>query len=65
MRVSDSNKILFVHNPKTAGASIETIFDRRMPDARRPYARHETLSAILTREPDLTDYWIFGFVRNP
>jgi hypothetical protein len=65
MRVSDSNRILFVHNPKSAGASLEKLLDKRVPDIRQPYWRHATLAEILAGEPGLTDYWIFGFVRNP
>ncbi len=65
MRVSDSKRVVFVHLPKTGGATLESVLDT-IPDIRRnPKSRHDTLSAILEREPGLTDYWIFGFVRNP
>jgi len=65
MRISDSKRVVFVHLPKTGGASLEAVLDA-IPDARGPmYRRHDTLMQILWTEPELTSYWIFGFVRNP
>lgn len=67
MRVSDSNRVLFIHVPKTGGSTIDAMFDREVPDARRvaDKARHSPLTRILKAEPELADYWTFGFVRNP
>ncbi len=65
MRISDSRRVLFLHVPKTGGASIEVALDRNVPDIRAPYPRHSTLGEVLAREPEVGDYWIFGFVRNP
>lgn len=67
MRVSDSNRVLFVHVPKTGGSTIDAMFDNEVPDARRveDRARHAPLGRLLKAEPELADYWIFGFVRNP
>jgi hypothetical protein len=66
MRVSDSQRLLFVHIPKTGGATIERVLDKNVPDVRfEGPRRHDTLSEILEREPELSAYWIFGFVRNP
>lgn len=66
MRVSDSNKVLFVHVPKTGGSSIDAIFDREVADARKAAgARHATYERLLRREEQFADYWSFGFVRNP
>ncbi len=66
MRVSDSRRFVYVHNQKTGGVTMETVLDRAVPDVRgdRPN-RHLTLTQILEQEPALTDYWIFGVVRNP
>ncbi len=65
MRISDSRRVLFLHVPKTGGASVEVALDRKVPDIRAPYARHTTLTEVLRLEPQVADYWIFGFVRNP
>ncbi|WP_310961464.1 sulfotransferase family 2 domain-containing protein [Nocardioides terrisoli] len=66
MRVSDSHQVLFVHVPKTAGSSIDVIFDKEVADARKAAgARHATYERLLRREEQFTDYWSFGFVRNP
>ena len=67
MRVSDSRRVLFVHVPKTGGATIDSMMDDEVDDARtvegRP--RHATLKRIVSAEPALENYWVFGFVRNP
>ncbi|MCW2764696.1 MAG: Sulfotransferase family protein, partial [Nocardioides sp.] len=34
-------------------------------EVRHVAKRHSPLELILAREPELTQYWIFGFVRNP
>jgi Sulfotransferase family len=66
VRISDSHRLVFVHVEKTGGASIERILDRNIDDLRfDPSKRHASLATLLGREPQLTDYWIFGFVRNP
>lgn len=67
MRVSDSRRVLFVHVPKAGGSSVDRIFDTEVPDARKVPGRqrHAPYDRILLAEPDLADYWSFGFVRNP
>jgi hypothetical protein len=67
MRVSDEHRVLFVHVPKNAGSTIDWAFDQAVPDARRvpSVTRHASLEKVLIAEPDLADYWTFGFVRNP
>jgi hypothetical protein len=67
MRVSDSRRVLFVHVQKTGGSTIDTMFDRKIADARSVdnLPRHTSLSGLLEAEPHLADYWSFGFVRNP
>ncbi len=67
MRVSDSRRVLFVHVPKTGGSTIDAMFDREVADTRRvaDRARHSPYGRLLKAEPELTDYWSFGFVRNP
>lgn len=72
MRVSDSAKVLFVHVQKTGGSTIDVVFDDEVTDSRRvlrrngtPLPRHSTYARLLRAEPELADYWSFGFVRNP
>lgn len=67
MRVSDANRVLFVHVPKTGGSTIDGFFDREIDDSRRvgTLARHSPYGRLLRAEPDLGEYWSFGFVRNP
>jgi hypothetical protein len=67
MRVSDSNRVLFVHVPKTGGSTIDAMFDSEVGDTRRvdDRARHAPYGRLLASEPELADYWSFGFVRNP
>ncbi len=63
--MSEAKRVLFVHNPKTGGASMERLMEKNVPDVSHPYSRHSGLSAMLEKDPGLRDYWIFGFVRNP
>lgn len=67
MRVSDSARVLFVHVQKTGGSTVDHIFDREVADARRVgnRSRHTPYAELLKTEPQLEDYWSFGFVRNP
>jgi hypothetical protein len=67
MRVSDSQRVLFVHVPKTGGSSVDHLFDTEVPDARKIEGRqrHAPYGRLLSAEPELADYWSFGFVRNP
>ena len=66
MRISDGKRFVFVHIPKTGGATMEKVLDRGIPDVRYEEPRkHDTLAHILELEPQVVDYWIFGFVRNP
>ena len=67
VRVSDSSRVLFVHVPKTGGSTIDIFFDREVEDARAVAGipRHSPYATILRKEPTLSDYWSFGFVRNP
>ena len=60
--------MLFVHVPKTGGVSVEETVKEACPDARKarvPIGRHATLGKIIKHEPQVIDYWTFGFVRNP
>ncbi len=59
--------MLFVHVPKTGGSTIDLIFDREVADGRKVASRqrHAPLDRLLLAEPELADYWSFGFVRNP
>ena len=72
MLISDARRALFVHVPKTGGVSVGVAFQRCCPDARSktpgvkpPLGRHAPYERILRAEPQVADYWSFGFVRNP
>jgi hypothetical protein len=67
--VSASGRTLFVHVQKTGGSTIEELLLQRLPDGERvsglPGGRHSTLRQALTAKPELSDFFVFGFVRNP
>lgn len=66
--ISDSHRALFIHVQKTGGVTIRSLLETALPDARKhrkPVNHHATLAQVLEREPELGDYWTFGFVRNP
>jgi len=66
--VSDQYRLLFVHIQKTGGNTVRTMLNDALPDARNPFGtlpKHAHLGGILKAEPGLTDYYVFGFVRNP
>jgi hypothetical protein len=67
MRVSESQRVLFVHVPKTGGSTLDAMIDAEVADARKikGRTRHEGLASLLEAEPALADYWSCGFVRNP
>ena len=68
MRVSDQYRLVFVHVQKTGGNTVRGLLTEALPDARNPQGvlpKHARLGGILKAEPQLTDYFIFGFVRNP
>lgn len=67
MIVSDSKRLLFVHVQKTGGVTISRLLQEQLGEenVRQAAGRHAPLSRILKNEPELADYWTFGFVRNP
>ncbi|WP_162599831.1 sulfotransferase family 2 domain-containing protein [Nocardioides solisilvae] len=69
MIVSHRQRLLFVHVQKTGGLSTDTLLERLLPDAERvqglPGTRHAKLRSALRVHPELSDYFVFGFVRNP
>lgn len=67
MRISESNRVLFVHIEKTGGKTIDAMFDSEVPDSSkgRAWARHWGYTKILAEFPEWSDWWSFGFVRNP
>lgn len=68
MLISDEHRFVFVHVQKTGGITIAHLLGDAMPDLRQWPARgakHAKLAPALADEPQLADYWITGFVRNP
>ena len=69
MIVSDSARVLFVHVQKTGGLTVQDLLRQALPDATPVQGlgggRHARLGAALKVRPELRDYYIFGFVRNP
>jgi hypothetical protein len=63
--ISDSHRLLFVHVQKTGGVTLTNLLKSQLDDVRSVHKRHAPLRRILAKEPELGDYWIFGFVRNP
>jgi hypothetical protein len=67
--VSDSTRVLFVHVQKTGGLTVQELLREGLPDAAPVQGlgggRHARLGAALKARPELADYFIFGFVRNP
>jgi hypothetical protein len=67
MIVSHSRRFVFAHVPKTGGismrAALEPFADGQSTALRE--TTHETLPALLAREPQLGTYFKFAFVRNP
>jgi len=69
MMVSHEARVLFVHVQKTGGSTIDSMLQAVLPDVAYvrdlPQGRHAQLGPALRQHPELADYWIFGFVRNP
>ncbi|GAA2134086.1 sulfotransferase family 2 domain-containing protein [Nocardioides bigeumensis] len=69
MIVSDSARVLFVHVQKTGGLTVQDLLRHALPDAVPVQGlgggRHARLGAALKVRPELRDYFVFGFVRNP
>ena len=67
--VSHEARVVFVHVQKTGGSTIDAYLRAALPDGQGVSTggrgRHARLRQILQKNPDLTHYWIFGFVRNP
>jgi chondroitin 4-sulfotransferase 11 len=67
MIVSDTHRFVFAHVPKTGGISVRAALE---PFADGQAAvlgetTHETLPALLARQPRLAGHFKFAFVRNP
>ena len=69
MIASESARLLFVHVQKTGGLTVEQMLREALPDATPVRGlgggRHARLGAALRKQPELGDYFVFGFVRNP
>jgi len=72
MFIDPNHKFVFVAVPKTATSSIHNIFNQinslRRYDSYHPHFQeqyHFPLSEILKLNPEIIDYYKFGFCRNP
>lgn len=71
VKVSDSHRFLFVHVQKTGGNTVERHLAEHVTDLRPVKGlggagpRHAPLRRMLRIEPQLADYYVFGFVRDP
>lgn len=69
MIVSHSHRLLFVHVQKTGGTSIDHLLRDldigAEPLKGLPATKHAKLRAALREHPELGDYFVFGFVRDP
>ena len=69
MMVSHEKRVLFVHVQKTGGSTIDRMLEEAIPDVAYLQGlrggRHARLGPALKAYPELSDYFIFGFVRNP
>lgn len=65
MRVSRSRRLLFVHVQKTGGNSMNTILESLVDDITTVRPKHRSLVKTLAVHPEFSDYYTFGFVRNP
>jgi Sulfotransferase family len=64
--VSHSRRLLFIHVPKTGGMSMRGALKKVCDDLEDvSQYRHVPLEKVLRARPELTDYFIAGFVRNP
>lgn len=69
MIISDSNKLIFIHIPKTAGSSVAKAIGQSLPDCQfggmgKQYDTHAT-ARQLRSYPNFDQYVRFAFVRNP
>ena len=71
MFISDKDRFVFVHIPKTAGSAMHVYFkdyynltgnDRLDPE---PKVHHQTYSEVIKGDDKLREYFSFAFVRNP
>ncbi|QPN63429.1 sulfotransferase family 2 domain-containing protein [Synechococcus sp. CBW1004] len=67
MLISHQSKFIFVHVQKTAGISFESVLTRNFPDLMRWHGRHGFAreGAVELGVERWSDFYSFGFVRNP
>jgi Sulfotransferase family len=64
--VSREHRFLFIHVQKTGGSAVSRALSDAMPDLEPvPGSKHLRLAPALEQMPELADFFILGFVRNP
>lgn len=65
MIVSREHRFVFIHVQKTGGSAVTRALGATGDLHKVPGAKHATLGAALEMFPELHDYFVMGFVRNP
>lgn len=60
--INEEHKFIYIHPPKTGGTSIEKLF---IPDADKTDVPHKHKYAEFFWQPQYSDWYRFGTVRNP
>ena len=63
MYINHDKKFVFVSVPKAASTSINVMLNNNFHQ--KPSLHHSPIEDIINRYPEISDYYRFGFTRNP
>lgn len=63
MYIDHNRRFVFVSVPKTASTSINVMLNNNYHQ--KPSLHHSTIEDIINRYPEVSEYYRFGFTRNP